>query len=88
MFDRVEDYEFGVAPLASIENLTLVGVLQSFNQNLALLEDSRGFGYILQAGDRVKDGRVLRVDQDQVVFQMTEYGWTRNVTLELYNQTK
>ncbi len=88
LFERIEDYEFGVPPLASIENLTLVGILQSFNQNMALLEDSRGFGYILQAGDRIKDGRVVRVDQDQVVFQVTEYGWTRNVSLELYNQTK
>jgi hypothetical protein len=88
LFDRVEDYEFGVPPLASIENLSLVGILQSFDQNLALLEDSRGFGYILQAGDRIKDGRVLRVDDDRVIFQVSEYGWTRNVSLELYKQTK
>jgi len=88
LFDRVGDYEFGVPPLASIENLSLVGILQSFDQNMALLEDSRGFGYILQAGDKIKNGRVLRVDQDRVVFQVTEYGWTRNVSLELYNQTK
>jgi len=88
LFDRVEDYEFGVPPLASVENLTLVGILQSFDQNMALLEDSRGFGYILQAGDRIKDGRVIRVDDDRVVFQVSEYGWTRNVSLELYKQTK
>ncbi len=88
LFDQIENAEFGVAPLPSVENLNLVGILQSFDQSLALLEDSRGFGYILQAGDRVKDGRVLRVAEDHVIFQVTEYGWTRNVSLELYNQTK
>jgi hypothetical protein len=80
-----DDYEFGVAPLPTFQSLSLVGILQSFGQNLALLEDSRGFGYILQAGDRIKDGRVLRVDQDRVIFQVSEYGWTRNISLELYN---
>src|SRR3990172_1008330 len=88
LFDRIEDYEFGVAPIPSVENLHLVGILQSYEQNLALLEDGRGFGYILQAGDKIKEGRVLRIDLDQVIFQVTEYGWTRNVTLELYNPTK
>lgn len=88
LVNKIEDFEFGVAPVPSIENLNLVGILESFNQNLALLEDTRGFGYILQAGDKIKEGRVLRVDPDQVVFQVSEYGWTRNVTLELYNQSK
>jgi hypothetical protein len=88
LFERIEESEFGVAPIPSIENLELVGVLESPLHNWALCQDARGFGYILQAGDRIKEGRVLRVDQDRVVFQVSEYGWTRNVTLELYNLTK
>jgi hypothetical protein len=88
LFERIEESEFGVATVPSIENLELVGVLESSLHNWALCQDVRGFGYILQAGDRIKEGRVLRVDQDRVIFQVSEYGWTRNVTLELYNLTK
>jgi hypothetical protein len=83
-----EAYEFGVVPLPNIENLKLVGVLEGFYENMALVEDSRGFAYILESGDRIKNGRVLRVDQDRLVCQISEYGWTRNVSLDLYNQPK
>lgn len=77
--------EFGQAPIPSIENLKLVGVLQDFQGNKALLEDNRGYGYIMEPGDRVKNGTVILVDEDRVIFQIQEYGWSRNVALDLYN---
>lgn len=76
--------EFGQAPIPSIENLKLVGVLQDLQGNKALLEDNRGYGYIMEPGDRVKNGTVILVDEDRVVFQVQEYGWSRNVALDLY----
>ncbi|HKZ22206.1 MAG TPA: hypothetical protein VJ165_03280 [candidate division Zixibacteria bacterium] len=76
--------EFGQAPIPSIENLKLVGVLQDLQGNKALLEDNRGYGYIMEPGDRVKNGTVILVDEDRVVFQIQEYGWSRNVALDLY----
>jgi hypothetical protein len=77
--------EFGQAPIPSIENLKLVGVLQDIQGNKALLEDNRGYGYIMEPGDRVKNGSVILVDEDRVIFQIQEYGWSRNVALDLYN---
>src|SRR4030066_609457 len=77
--------EFGQAPIPSIENLKLVGVLQDLQGNKALLEDNRGYGYIMEPGDRVKNGSVILVDEDRVIFQIQEYGWSRNVALDLYN---
>ena len=77
--------EFGQAPIPSIENLRLVGVLQDIQGNKALLEDNRGYGYIMEPGDRVKNGSVILVDEDRVIFQIQEYGWSRNVALDLYN---
>jgi len=77
--------EFGQVPIPSIENLKLVGILQDFQGNKALLEDNRGYGYIMEPGDRVKNGSVILVDEDRVIFQIQEYGWSRNVALDLYN---
>ncbi len=77
--------EFGQVPIPSIENLKLVGILQDLDGNKALLEDNNGYGYIMEPGDRVKNGSVILVDEDRVIFQVQEYGWSRNVALDLYN---
>lgn len=77
--------EFGQVPIPSIENLKLVGILQDLDGNKALLEDNSGYGYIMEPGDRVKNGSVIMVDEDRIVFQIQEYGWSRNVALDLYN---
>ncbi len=77
--------EFGQVPIPSIENLKLVGILQDLDGSKALLEDNQGYGYIMEPGDRVKNGSVILVDEDRVVFQIQEYGWSRNVALDLYN---
>jgi hypothetical protein len=59
--------------LPTLENLSLVGIL----------EDAEGNGYILQANDKVKNGYLVSVTEGKAVFQITEYGWTRTVALEL-----
>lgn len=66
-----------------LENLTLVGILQDMEANWALLEDSEGNGYMLTANDKVKNGYVVSVTDTKAIFQITEYGWTRTVALEL-----
>lgn len=82
--EKVE-FELGKAPQPNVENLRLVGILEDFIENLALLEDNQGFGYILKAGDKIRNGYVIAVEEDRVIFQIQEYGWSRNVALDLYN---
>jgi hypothetical protein len=67
----------------SLENLKLVGILEDSQRNWALLEDSEGNGYMLTPNDRVKNGYLVSVSKNKAVFQVTEYGWTRTVALEL-----
>ncbi|MBU8934305.1 MAG: hypothetical protein KOO62_09890 [candidate division Zixibacteria bacterium] len=68
----------------NVEGLRLVGVIESGGKpNSALFEDNDGYGYILKEGDKVRKGYVLRVDQDQVHFQIFEYGWSRTLSLSL-----
>jgi len=67
----------------SLENLKLVGILENYDLNRALLEDGEGNGYMLKPNDRVQNGYLVTVTESKAVFQVTEYGWTRTVSLEL-----
>jgi len=69
--------------LPNLENLTLVGILEDVDGYSALMEDSDGSGYILSQNDKIKDGYLVSVTEDKAVFQITEFGWTRTVALEL-----
>ncbi|KPL01212.1 MAG: hypothetical protein AMJ91_00730 [candidate division Zixibacteria bacterium SM23_73_3] len=77
------DMSFGEAPPPLFENLTLVGVLKDEEGNRALLEDEEGFGYILMSGDRIKNGYVISVEDDRVIFHVEEYGGYQIMVLEL-----
>lgn len=66
-----------------VRSLRLIGVLQDEDQNRALFEDYNGFAYILQTGDRVKNGFLVSIAENHAVFQIRQYGWTRTVALEL-----
>ena len=72
-YDRIPD----------VESLRLVGILQDKKSSRALFEDANGYSYILQTGDRVKNGFVLSIADDRVVFQIRQYGWNRQVALDL-----
>jgi len=77
------DFEFGELPLPAVENLKLVGTLEDRGGYKALLEDEGGYGYLLKAGDRVKNGSVVSVFKNKIFFQIEEYGWERTISLEL-----
>ncbi len=77
------EMSFGVAPLPLFENLTLVGVLKDKQGNRALLEDDLGFGYILMSGDKIKNGYLIRVEEDKAFFHVEEYGGYQIMVLEL-----
>lgn len=77
------EMSFGVAPLPLFENLTLVGVLKDRQGNRALLEDDLGFGYILMSGDKIKNGYLIKAEEDKAFFHVEEYGGYQIMVLEL-----
>jgi hypothetical protein len=77
------DFEFGEIPLPAVENLKLVGTLEDQYGYKALLEDDRGYGYLLKSGDRVKNGFVVNIFKNKIFLQIEEYGWSRTICLEL-----
>jgi len=79
-----KNFELGSVPLPNIEELKLVGILEDNSGFKALLENDLGYGYILQVGDRIRNGSVVSVDKERVIFQIQEYGYTKNIALELF----
>jgi hypothetical protein len=67
----------------SVENLSLVGVFDDDSGKKALFEDAEGNGFILKPNDRVQNGFLVSIYKDKAIFQVTEYGWTRTVALNL-----
>ncbi len=78
--------QLGEIPLPTFESLKLVGILRDEAGNRALLEDDRGYGYIMKNGDKIKNGHVISVEDNKVVFHVQEYGWSRTIALELFNR--
>ncbi|MEW6049553.1 MAG: hypothetical protein AB1644_00580 [Candidatus Zixiibacteriota bacterium] len=77
------------ARLPNVEGLKLVGIIESSEgDNRALFEDKNGYSYMLQSGDKVQKGYVLRVERDRVYFQIFEYGWSRTIALTIVDESE
>jgi hypothetical protein len=72
--------------LPDVEALRLVGILQDKSVSRALFEDFKGCSYILKTGDRVKNGFVLSIEENRVLFQIRQYGWNRQVAVDLESE--
>ncbi len=70
--------------IPNVDGLRLVGVIVARqNGNRALFIDKAGYSYMLQSGDKVRNGYVLRIESDRAYFQIFEYGWSRTVALKI-----
>lgn len=69
--------------LPDVSTLRLVGILHDVGAKWGLFEDANGFGYILREGDRVRNGHLAKLTQNKAYFQLTEFGWSRAVELDL-----
>lgn len=68
----------------NVDGLKLVGVIVARQAgNRALFQDKNGYSYMLQSGDKVRNGYVLRIESDRAYFQIFEYGWSRTIALKI-----
>jgi hypothetical protein len=74
---------YNAAALPDVSTLRLVGLLHDIRDSWGLFEDSNGYGYILKKGDRVKNGRLSKLTESRAYFQLSEFGWSRSVKLDL-----
>ncbi len=66
-----------------IETARYFGMIQGKNGKMALFKDATGMGYVFYEGQKIKNGVLLRIDQDSVIFKLQEYGTVRNKIVPL-----
>ena len=76
----VRNSKMETVDLASVE---LVGIVKGELDRFALLEDEKGFNYILRVGDRVRNGTVVSIGDKTIVARVTNFGQTSKFTLHL-----
>ncbi len=69
--------------IVDLNAVELVGIVRGELDRFALLEDEKGFSYILRVGDRVKNGTVVAIGDESMVARVTNFGQTRKFTLHL-----
>jgi biotin carboxyl carrier protein len=69
--------------IVDIGRVVLVGIVRGELDRFAMLEDDKGFGYILRVGDQVKNGAVVAIGEESMVARVTNFGQTRKFTLHL-----
>jgi len=69
--------------LVNLSAVQLVGIVRGEVDRFALLEDASGYSYILRVGDRVHNGSVVSIGEDEMVARVTNFGQTTTVRLRL-----
>ena len=85
-FRSLIDGAFNQSDRMDVVNLNvvqLVGIVRGEVDRFALLEDASGYSYILRVGDRVHNGSVVSIGQDDLVARVTNFGQTTTVRLRL-----
>jgi len=77
MMERIE--------LTAVE---LVGVVRGDLDRFALLEDEKGFTYILRIGDKVRNGTIVAIGEQTMTARITNFGQTSKYTLHLVERQK
>src|SRR5262245_43131389 len=67
----------------NLSAVQLVGIVRGEVDRFALLEDASGYSYILRVGDRVHNGTVVSIGEDELVARVTNFGQTTTVRLHL-----
>jgi hypothetical protein len=69
--------------IVNLNAVQLVGIVRGEVDRFALLEDASGYSYILRVGDRVHNGSVVSIGEDELVARVTNFGQTTTVRLRL-----
>jgi hypothetical protein len=75
--------ESGEFDIVDIYSVKLVGVLAGGMEKFAMLEDNNGYSYIMKAGDPIRNGNIVSVNDRTLVARVSLFGQTSTVTLRL-----
>ena len=69
--------------LLDIGEISLVGVVWGEDDKFAVVQDVRKHVHVLRVGDRVVNGKVIRVTKTSLTVQHYFFGETANVTIQM-----
>lgn len=83
-----KDVPLGIQPVPMVDHLSVVGIVQSGNKKMALMQDNSGFNYIMSSGDTIENGYCSEVTDTSAKFKIFEFGQARKVELPLIKPEK
>ena len=69
--------------LLRLDQAVLTGIVWSSGDYVAMVRDKDGKSFFLREGDRIYQGRVVDVEQSKVIFEVSEFGDYRRITLDV-----
>lgn len=66
-----------------IEGASYYGMIAGKTGKMALLKDATNMGFVFLEGQKIKNGVLLKVEQDSVIFKIDEFGTVQTRVLKL-----
>jgi hypothetical protein len=73
----------GEGELLDVGEMTLVGVVWGENDKFAVVQDKRNNVHTMRVGDRVVNGKVIKITRTSMTIQHYFFGETANVTIHI-----
>ncbi len=85
---RTKEVPVGQEAPPNIENLSVVGIVQMGDNNVAIMQDQSGFGSMFARGDSVENGICIEVTDTSAIFNLLEFEQIRKVEIPLVKPKK
>jgi len=85
---RTKEVPVGQEAPPNIENLSVVGIVLMGDNNVAIMQDQSGFGFMLSRGDSVESGICIEVTDTSALFNLLEFEQIRKVEIPLVKPKK
>ena len=83
LIDGRFESQSGDGSLVDVGDIHLVGIMWGASDKFALVEDSRGRGFVLRVGDPVVNGYIAGISKTQLQVVQNAFGDSQTVTIQL-----
>ncbi|HEU4333351.1 MAG TPA: hypothetical protein VFT32_02550 [Candidatus Eisenbacteria bacterium] len=83
LIDGKYQSQSGDGSLVDVGDMHLVGIMWGSSDKFALVEDSRGRGYVLRVGDPVLNGYISGISKTELQVVQNAFGDSQTVTIQL-----
>ncbi len=83
LLDGKFESQSGDASLVDVGDMHLVGIMWGSSDKFALVEDSRGRGFVLRVGDPVVNGYISGITKSEIQVVQNAFGDTQTLSIQL-----